>query len=45
VSFKIFDYWDYIPPLMLMIGVISLYFYQPTEKWGQRDNQAPLKVN
>jgi hypothetical protein len=45
VSFKSFDYWDYISPLMLMIGGISLYFYQPTEKWEQRDNQAPLKVN
>ena len=29
VSFKIFDYWDFIPLLILTIGLASLYFYQP----------------
>jgi hypothetical protein len=45
VSFRILEYWAYIPPLILLIGVISLYFYQPTEKNSPRGNHAPLKVN
>jgi hypothetical protein len=45
VSFKFFDYWDIIPPLVLLIGVSSLYFYQPAEKSGPKGSHAPVKVN
>lgn len=45
VSLKIFEYWDYIPPLILLIGVVSLYFYQPMEEVDQSKEQAPVKVN
>lgn len=29
VSFRFFDYWDFIPLLILTIGLASLYFHQP----------------
>lgn len=45
VSFLFFDYWDLIPPLVLLIGVSSLYFYQPAEKTKSKDIRAPVKVN
>lgn len=45
VSFRFFDYWDYIPLLILLIGLSSLYFYQPSEKDEPRDHHAPLRVN
>jgi hypothetical protein len=35
VSFKFFDYWDFIPLLILTIGLASLYFYQP--RWTKAD--------
>ncbi len=44
-SFRVIEYWDFIPLLILLIGVSSLYFYQPAEERAQRSNHAPLKVN
>jgi hypothetical protein len=45
ISLKFFQYWDLIPPLILLIGVISLYFYQPTENIKTESLRAPVKVN
>lgn len=45
VSLRLFEYWDYIPPLILLIGIISLYFYQPAQENEQGGIQAALKVN
>jgi hypothetical protein len=45
VSVRALEYWDHIPPLILLIGVISLYFYQPAEKNRPRKSLDPVKVN
>jgi len=45
ISFRVFEYWDFIPPLILLIGIISLYFYQPAEKTRAHESHAPIKVN
>jgi hypothetical protein len=45
ISFKFFDYWDLIPPLILLIGITSMYFYQPSEIIETRDSHSPVKVN
>jgi hypothetical protein len=42
VSFKVLNYWENIPLLILLIGLVSLYFYQPTEN---TDQHAQVKVN
>jgi hypothetical protein len=40
VSFKFIDYWDFIPLLILLIGLSSLYFYQPAAK--KKEQQSYL---
>jgi hypothetical protein len=45
VSFRFFNYWDLIPLLILLVGLLSLYFYQPAEENKPRDRHAPLRVN
>ena len=40
VSFRFFDYWDFIPLLILTIGLASLYFHQPVST--KDDNQGFL---
>ena len=45
VSLRTIEYWAYIPPLILLIGVISLYFYQPIVKTRQANSPSTVKVN
>lgn len=40
VSFRFFDYWDFIPLLILTIGLASLYIHQPVST--KDDNQGFL---
>lgn len=44
-SLRTIEYWAYIPPLILLIGVISLYFYQPAIEKGQAKIPSTVKVN
>lgn len=39
------DYWRFIPPLILLIGVLSLYFYQPATEKEQVKIPSSVKVN
>lgn len=36
ISFKFLRYWDFIPLLMLTIGIASIYFYQPRTRGEDR---------
>lgn len=45
VTFRFFDYWDLMPPLILLIGITSLYLFQPIERIKSGKNRAPVKVN
>jgi len=45
VSFKVLNYWENIPLLILLIGLVSLYFYQPTKNTDQGGKHVQVKVN
>ena len=45
LSFRFLNYWDLIPLLILLIGLASLYFYQPANKNEPRGRHAPVRVN
>jgi hypothetical protein len=44
-SIKIIDYWAFIPLMVLLIGISSLYYYQPAEKRERRSSYARIKVS
>ena len=44
-SFKVMNYWENIPLLIMLIGLASLYFYQPERKMEQQDKFSQVKVN
>jgi hypothetical protein len=45
-SFRLIDYWDFIPLLILLIGLSSLYFYQPADKnKEQQSHLAQVETN
>ncbi len=46
VSFRFFDYWDFIPLLILLIGMASLYLHQPaTRKVEQPGYISQVEAN
>jgi hypothetical protein len=45
VSFKVINYWETIPLLILLIGLATLFFYQPTEYTETDDKHVQIKVN
>jgi len=45
VSLKFLNYWEVIPLIILLIGLSSLYFYQPAEKTEQGGKHVQVKVN
>jgi hypothetical protein len=45
-SFRLIDYWDFIPLLILLVGLSSLYFYQPAVKnKEQQSHLAQVETN